>query len=558
MKEIKLRPWQADAQRQAIDWYNNEDNKHFVINAAPGSGKTICASVIARELIKNNMIDRVIVIAPRTEIVRQWGNDFEFVTGRHMMKVTSSDDIDGYGEDLCATWAAIQNLQEAFHSVCSSSRTLVICDEHHHAAVKAAWGDGANSSFSNAKYVLILTGTPIRSDGQETVWMAYDSNGRINHPVEGTYTLSYGKAVDLGYCRPVTFHRHEGNFSVSLAGETLANVNSQSKNDLTKDKLKITGLQQALDFYKLACTRQFKSDQITPDVDSYQGTMIKWGINKLNETRLQMPDAGGLIIAPNIATAEHMCNIIELLEGEKPAMVHSNIANAEQRIASFRRSNKRWMVSVAMVSEGVDIKRLRVLIYLPSAQTELFFRQAIGRVVRTIGENDMTSAYVVMPSLPQFEKYALRVESEMPAKFRSSIKRPTHKVCPTCETECSLGAQKCDECGHEFFEISNQLKSCHHCGHLNDLNNDECDECGSKLKQEFIVELKNALRDGAIIRGMDLKEEEVKFGEEMGDSLIKDILSSGDDVLIKLLNKLPKESFARLAKMTSQSPPCSK
>ena len=164
----------------------------------------------------------------------------------------------------------------AFHSVCSSSRTLVICDEHHHALVKAAWGDGANSSFSNAKYVLILTGTPIRSDGQETVWMAYDSNGRINQPVEGTYTLSYGKAVDLGYCRPVTFHRHEGNFSVSLAGETLANVNSQSKNDLTKDKLKITGLQQALDFYKLACTRQFKSDQITPDVDSYQGTMIKW------------------------------------------------------------------------------------------------------------------------------------------------------------------------------------------------------------------------------------------------------------------------------------------
>ena len=140
MKEIKLRPWQADAQRQAIDWYNNEDNKHFVINAAPGSGKTICASVIARELIKNNMIDRVIVIAPRSEIVRQWGNDFEFVTGRHMMKVTSSDDIDGFGEDLCATWAAIQNLQEAFHSVCSSSRTLVICDEHHHARGQSCMG----------------------------------------------------------------------------------------------------------------------------------------------------------------------------------------------------------------------------------------------------------------------------------------------------------------------------------------------------------------------------------------------------------------------------------
>ena len=77
------------------------------------------------------------------------------------------------------------------------------------------------------------------------------------------------------------------------------------------------------------------------------------------------------------------------------------------------------MVSVAMVSEGVDIKRLRVLIFLPSAQTELFFRQAIGRVVRTIGDKDITSAYVVMPSLPHFEKFALRIENEMPARFKN-------------------------------------------------------------------------------------------------------------------------------------------
>ena len=58
-------------------------------------------------------------------------------------------------------------------------------------------GDGAGSAFKNARYVLVLTGTPIRSDGEATVWLAYDSNGRIDHPDEGTYTLSYGQAVDL-------------------------------------------------------------------------------------------------------------------------------------------------------------------------------------------------------------------------------------------------------------------------------------------------------------------------------------------------------------------------
>ena len=46
MSEINLRPWQAEAKRKCIDWYiNQSENKHFLINAAPGAGKTICASV---------------------------------------------------------------------------------------------------------------------------------------------------------------------------------------------------------------------------------------------------------------------------------------------------------------------------------------------------------------------------------------------------------------------------------------------------------------------------------------------------------------------------------
>ena len=35
-----------------------------------------------------------------------------------------------------------------------------------------------------------------------------------------------------------------------------------------------------------------------------------------------------------------------------------------------------------MIGEGVDIQRLRVLVYLPRARTDLRFRQAMGRVVR--------------------------------------------------------------------------------------------------------------------------------------------------------------------------------
>ena len=83
----------------------------------------------------------MIVIAPQSEIVNQWGSDFEIVTDRYMSKVTTADgDIKNLGVDVCATWSAVKGLQDGFQAIYNSKRTLVICDEHHHAAVEAAWG----------------------------------------------------------------------------------------------------------------------------------------------------------------------------------------------------------------------------------------------------------------------------------------------------------------------------------------------------------------------------------------------------------------------------------
>src|SRR5690554_5908614 len=92
MSEIQLRPWQSTALNQALTWLTETKiDRHFLINAAPGAGKTICASVIAKQLIEKGEIDRVIVIAPRSEVVRQWAEEFKFVTGRSMTKITGSD-----------------------------------------------------------------------------------------------------------------------------------------------------------------------------------------------------------------------------------------------------------------------------------------------------------------------------------------------------------------------------------------------------------------------------------------------------------------------------------
>lgn len=553
MAEIQLRPWQSDATRKALNWLQNEEgSKHFLINAAPGAGKTICASVIARELIKAESVDRVIVIAPRAEVVRQWCDDFSIVTGRSMMKVTGKDeDMASYGADLCATWQAIEGLLEGFQAVCDSASTLVICDEHHHAAIEAAWGRGAEGAFANAEHVLVLTGTPIRSDGQEPVWFAYDDAGRINHPEGGTYTLTYGDAVDLGYCRPITFHRHEGNFSVTLPDGEAIPVSGSIDAELNGQLKSIQGLQQALEFYRLACTPKY-TEKGKPDPSSYQGSMLEWAVAQLDDLRCEVPNAGGLVIAPSIEIAEYMAELIEILDDEKPIVIHSQLPNADQKIKAFRQNRKKWMVSVAMISEGVDIQRLRVLVYLPNSQTELTFRQSMGRVVRTLGPDDYSRAYVVMPTHRVFEQYARRVEQEMSPDQRQRGDSANFKLCPICEQRCERGDSECPSCGHEFPSGKPKYKSCEQCEQLNPLNVDQCQFCGNSFTHDFEVTLKDALRVGAIVRGLDLEEEEVVEGEKYKDTVAREILKTGDENLLKILQTLPYESWGRLKKILDE------
>ena len=108
-------------------------------------------------------------------------------------------------------------------------------------------------------------------------------------------------------------------------------------------------------------------------------------------------DAGGLVAAMNQDHARAIAALMQRKLGVTPAIVVSDIADASDRIAAFARSADPWIVAVHMVSEGVDIPRLRVGVFASNVVTELYFRQFCGRFVRTIdGAND-SSAYVFVP-----------------------------------------------------------------------------------------------------------------------------------------------------------------
>ena len=554
---LSLRSWQDQAINKSLNWFSseNQSNNKFLINAAPGAGKTICAAVIAKKLIEKNAIKRVIVIAPRKEVVKQWKEEFKAVTGRSMLVVVGKNEDQGL--DVCATWNSVDDQKDLFQTICETDDTLIICDEHHHAAVKAAWGESADSAFKKAKYVLILTGTPIRSDGETPVWFEY-SGGELTHPKDGQYTLTYGEAVDLKFCRPAFFHRHEGKFTVVLKDEgdpIFVSGTSGIKIDDQKHTKKFIGaIQKSCDFYTLARSPKYKKDGKTPDLNSYQASMLEWGIAKLGDIKERLPNAGGLVIAPNIKVAEYMADILKELTGEKPMLVHSNLSNAEGLIEAFRESDKDWIVSVAMISEGVDIKRLRVLVYLPNAQTELSFRQALGRVVRSAGKDDDTSAYVVMPTHNIFEEYARRVEREMKLINVKDESKNT-KVCPKCEEENDKKNIECKFCGYEFPQRKTRFKTCENdeCKHENPVHLEKCQSCGEKFGHDFIITLDNALRMGGIAREMDVDEEDVQQAEKYYKNIRKEILASGDARVIEVLSLFPDEALVKLKRILNKA-----
>jgi len=542
---IQLREWQKEALKKSHNWLLELNNRNFLINAAPGSGKTIASCAIAQSLIELNKIDRVIVIAPRSEVVNQWAKDFELITKRYMAKVTASDgNISQLRLDICATWTAITGLLPELKAVCRTSNVLIICDEHHHAAIKAVWGQSADSAFIDAKYALILTGTPIRSDGEESIWMAYDENGKIDHPDDGSYTLTYGQAVDLNYCRPVTFHRHEGNFNVVLDNKELT-ISSQEPVTLTGNLKDSKELQKILDFSNLVNIPQYENNTENPSIDGYQASMMEYAIEKLDELRLEMPTAGGLIIAPSIEFAEYFAKLVKIIDGEPGVIVHSLTTNPDLKIDRYRKTNARWLISVGMVSEGVDIKRLRLLVYLPRPRTELAFRQAVGRVVRTFGPNDNSRAYVIMPPLEIFDMYARTIENEMPPSAREKGQK-TKKHCPICNESCQINELICPCCEHQFIVKPPRLKTCESCDHLNPLKANECENCGESFNPSFSMKLEEAMRLGVITRGMDISEEEATEGERIAPLVKSRILASGDSILINTLNNFPPESFARI------------
>nr|WP_210768562.1 DEAD/DEAH box helicase [Arthrobacter sp. E3] len=383
----KLRAWQT----QAMEKYFSENPKDFMAVATPGAGKTTFALHIATQLIARGTINRVTIVTPTDHLKRQWADaaakvgiaidpNFKNADGRHGKGFTG----------VAVTYAQVASKPLLHRAKTEAARTLVILDEIHHGGDALSWGDGIREAFDPAARRLALTGTPFRSDTAAIPFVEYAEDRDGIRRSKADYTYGYGEALRDHVVRPVMFMAYSGQMRWrTSAGEEMA---ARLGEAVTKD-----------------VTSQAWRTALNP-AGEWIPAVLAAADKRLTEVRRAVPDAGAMVIATDHEDARAYAAELKKITGESPTVILSDDSKASDKIDKFSAGDKRWMVAVRMVSEGVDVPRLAVGVYATSTATPLFFAQAVGRFVRARRRGETASIF--LPSVPNLMELANQLELE--------------------------------------------------------------------------------------------------------------------------------------------------
>ena len=382
---IELRNWQREAIEAALEKFE-ASYSHFLCLATPGAGKTVMASALADILIKTGKVDLVLCFSPSTVVANDFKVELETITKRRFC-----GGLGASGSSL--TYQSMRYLDTQFWTLLETFNVFVILDEIHHCAGDDtqnanAWGEKVILNIQGkARYTMALTGTPWRSDAIPIALANYVSR---DNRLLVDYRYDLTQAIEDGVCRSP---------HITLFDNELINV-VENNNKRSFTSIADFLLKSALSYLEIITHNEIIRE------------ILKHGIIQLNKERRISPDAGGLVVAASVSHAGQIQLLLAEL-GESSEVVTYQDDDPESRIRQFKRSHQKWIISIGMISEGTNIPRLKVCCYLSLVTTELYFRQVLGRVLRT-QYAPVETGYLILPSHPRLLEYSNRIAEEVP------------------------------------------------------------------------------------------------------------------------------------------------
>lgn len=401
----ELRAWQEEAVRVVMPAILEEP---VLVEACPGAGKTCFGLEIAHRLIQSAAISRVIVVVPSLEIAEGWlaaalpkDEYAPTIPLRGPRDWRPTEPIGDAWAGVVATYQSLFSSADMFlaHATDPGHRTLLIFDEVHHAGVESGWGKSAQEAFARyATGILSLTGTPFRTGRDPIVFVPSQGGTATPH-----YRYGYDRAIEDRACRPVQFVHARGETTFRTPNGEAHQVSFDDRDLNTKgERLR---LRTALEYVETGSI----ADTMLDDADRYLLALRRSGDD----------DAGGLVVCVDCDHADKVAgHMAEHILPTRPVVACSRLndpsdPNPVRAIATFRKSKAPWLISVNMVSEGVDIRRLRCVVYLTNRLTLLSFRQIVGRVVRSDPANADDHGRVYLPADPTLVEMANTITREV-------------------------------------------------------------------------------------------------------------------------------------------------
>ena len=410
-----FRAWQ----QEALAKFEARVHSSFLAVATPGAGKTTFALGAMRRALVQRGAQRCVVCVPTQHLKLQWAlaaENFDI----HLDPDWSAGDgllpSDVHG--VAVTYQQVAANPGALRRLVG--RAFVVLDEVHHAADARSWGDGVRHAFELAPVRLCLSGTPFRSDQSAIPFVRY-----VGDEAQPDYEYGYGEALrDRKVVRPVYFPRINGHMEWTSPDGT---THSAGFEDPLSRGLASQRLRTALDIE-----------------GEWLPTVLTKAHRQVMHLRRSDPLAAGMVIAMDQEHAKGIARMFRARLGVEATVATSDDPAASRRIAEFSAGTSPWIVAVRMVSEGVDIPRLKVGVYATNTITDLFFRQAVGRLVRATGAREQR-AYMFIPDDLRLRKYAFGIAEQRRHSLRKPEKDESGEILPGDEEKEAAAEEEAEQ-----------------------------------------------------------------------------------------------------------------
>lgn len=431
-------------QEMLVRDYQTKGKKNYFAEGCTSSGKTGMATYLYKSLKKAFGWDFFTVVVPSEHLMKQYAQDafnlfglnfYYSGTDKRLGRIPTLNELINKGYEglvISYQWLSYgENAKILKQSieVSPANKVFLVLDEVHHVSNELSYGQACETAFPDelVSHRLMTSGTPFRSDGKKILggWIDYqydETRDRYTYKPDFCYKLV--DALNDGIIPHFSFVTLAGEFTYRYGEAVYEGKTFESENEEELSKILNTAIYVDGEWVK---------------------TAIEWAHERMKRDRKNgFPECATYVRVPFVETAYKIQKRIYEITGEESLVVASKsdpsfsshnfkqTKDPSQLIEDFAaetgHSATSWIIGIAMLGEGISIKRLKYRIHATNVCARLSFEQDLGRLLRKFPEEKPQPVETLIPAHPKLRDYALEIMNEVSEYFVRELQQQSENI----------------------------------------------------------------------------------------------------------------------------------